>query len=128
MKQIVVVTARILLGLLFTFAGAAGFAFTFHAPPPPPGLAGLFVTVFFQSHWALLVNAVELLGGVLLLFNRFVPLALVLLAGVIVNILTFHITMMPLGIGPGLVATMLWFIVALPLRDYFAPLLTAKVP
>ncbi len=126
MKRITIVTARVLLGLLFTLAGVGGFAFAFNPPPALPGLAGTFQSVFFQSHWVLFVDAVELIAGVLLLIDRFVPLALVMLAAVIANILVFHITMMPLGIVPGLVATLLWFVVALPLREQFAPLLTPR--
>lgn len=84
-----------------------------------PGLAGAFMDVFLRSHWYLVVGGVELISGVLLLINRFVPLALILLAAVIVNILVFQLTMMPTGIAPGLIAAALWFIVALPLRAQF---------
>ncbi len=83
--------------------------------------------MFFQSHWVLFVDAIQAIAGVMLLLNRFVPLALVMLAAVLSNILVFHITMMPLGIFPGLFATALWFVVALPLRAHFAPLLVARV-
>ncbi|HTX56601.1 MAG TPA: hypothetical protein VMD47_05820 [Candidatus Acidoferrales bacterium] len=118
--------ARILLGLVFTAAGLDGCVMTLTTPPVLPGMAGAFQSVFFQSHWALFVNAVELVTGVMLLANRFVPLALTTLAAVIANILVFHITMMPLGIFPGLVVTALWIVVALSVRPYLAPLLTAR--
>jgi len=120
------VAARILLGLVFTAAGLDGCVTAFTNPPMMAGLAGAFQKVFFQSHWALFVNAVEFVTGALLLSNRFVPLALTTLAAVIANILVFHITMMPLGIFPGLVVTALWIVVALSVRPYLAPLLTAR--
>ena len=121
------IAARILLGLVFTAAGLDGCVMAFTGTPPVmPGLAGAFQRIFFQSHWALFVNAVEFVTGVLLLFNRFVPLALTTLAAVIANILVFHITMMPLGIFPGLVVTVLWIVVAFSVRPYLAPLLTAR--
>ncbi len=55
-------------------------------------------------------------------------MALLLLAGVLSNILVFHITMMPLGIFPGLIATLLWFVVALQYRSLFAPLFVSRAP
>jgi hypothetical protein len=58
--------------------------------------------------------------------DGFVPLALVLLAAVLVNILAFHVTMMPSGLPLPLFVTLLWLIVALPLRSHFAPLFAQK--
>ena len=117
--------ARILLGLLFVVAGASGF-FLINNPPPMPGLAGAFQDVFFKSRWVLFVDGVELVAGVLLLANRFVPVALLLLAGVLANILVFHITMFPAGIAPGLIALVLWLIVAMRYKALFAPLFAAN--
>ncbi len=126
--RIAVIVARIALGFIFLAAGAAGFFLIAHPPPAPPGLAGTFQDVFFQSRWVLFVDAVELVSGVLLLLNRYVPLAIVTLAGVISNILVFHITMMPAGLPVPLVETLCWFVVAYHVRDAFAPLLAAKMP
>jgi hypothetical protein len=117
--------ARIVLGLLFILAGASGFALI-NNPPPMPGLAGAFQDVFFKSHWVLFVDAVQVVAGVLLLANRFVPVGLMMLAAVIFNILVFHITMMPSGIVPGLIALLLWFVVARQYRSLFAPLFAAQ--
>ena len=118
--------SRILLGLAFSAAGLSGFFLISNPPPMPPGLAGAFQDVFFKSHWVLFVDSVELLTGVLLLANRYVPLALMALAAVIANILVFHITMMPSGMAPALVVTALWTIVALPFRAVFAPLFSPR--
>jgi putative oxidoreductase len=124
--KITVTVARILLGLLFLVAGASGFFLISNPPPSPPGLAGVFQDVFFKSRWVLFVDSVELIAGVLLLVNRYVPLALLLLASVLSNVLVFHLTMMPSGIVPGLVATVLWAIIALQYRSTFAPLFVQK--
>jgi hypothetical protein len=40
----------------------------------------------------------------------------------LVNILNYHITMDPSGIGLGFIATILWVIVLLPYRSSFAPI------
>ena len=85
--KIVALIARILLGLIFFVFGLNGFLNFIPMGPLPSGLAGEFMTVLFQSHYVLFVSAVQLAGGVLLLVNRYVPLALVLLGPVIVNIL-----------------------------------------
>ena len=114
--------SRILLGMIFIAAGLSGFFLIASPPPPPPGLAGAFQDVFFKSGWVLFVDSVELLSGLMLLSNRFVPVALTALAAVIANILVFHITMMPAGLPPALVVVTLWTLVALRFRALFAPL------
>lgn len=122
--KIAVLVSRILLGLVFLASGISGFFIT--TPPPMPGLAGAFQDVFFHSHWVLFIDVVELIAGILFLFNRFVPLALVTTAAIIFNILVFHIVMMPVGIFPGLVLLGLWLIVAFSVRPHLAPLLASK--
>ena len=126
--KIVALIARIVLGLLFVLAGASGyyFAFSNNAPPPPPGLAGAFMDVFFKSHWVLVVDGAEVLAGLLLLVNRYVPLALVILAALFVNIITFHVTMQPGTLFIPLIALVLWFIVALQHRASFRSLFAAR--
>ena len=52
-----------------------------------------------------LLRALQVLGGLLLLFGFFVPLALTMLAAELYNILAFHLTMAPGSIAPALVAT-----------------------
>ncbi|HEY5341911.1 MAG TPA: hypothetical protein VIK27_12855 [Candidatus Aquilonibacter sp.] len=114
--------ARILLGVIFTIFGLNGFL---HFIPSPPlnGDVLQFLTVIVASHFYVLIFGVQLICGVLLLVNQYVPLALVTLAAVLANILTFHITMQPQGIPPALIAVVLWILTALPLRAQFAPLL-----
>ncbi|HKW44425.1 MAG TPA: hypothetical protein VJN22_02135 [Candidatus Eremiobacteraceae bacterium] len=124
--KIAFTVSRILLGLVFLASGISGFFLISNAPPVPPGLAGEFQAVFFKSGWVLFVDGVELAAGLLLLTDRFVPLALTALAAVIANILVFHITMMPAGLPVALVVALLWTIVALPYRSLFAPLFAQK--
>lgn len=123
--KIVAIIARILLGLMFLVFGLNPFL---HFLPmiPPPGMAGTFLGVLISSHYVYFVAAVQVIAGVLLLVNQFVPLALALLAPVIANILVFHLTMQPAGLPPGILATILWIILAWRLRAYFAPLLVQK--
>lgn len=75
-----------------------------------------------------IMGLVQVLAGVLLLLDQYVPLALIVLAAVLVNILTFHVTMMPQALFPmPIVAVILWFLTAWPLRRHFALLFARKV-
>jgi putative oxidoreductase len=104
--------ARILLGLIFLVFGLNGFLQFIHLPPPT-GIAGQFFGVLFGSHFYVVIFGVQTIGGLLLLVNRFVPLALVLLGPVIVNIFFFHALMAPAGLPLAIVVVVLWTIVAL---------------
>jgi putative oxidoreductase len=118
--------ARYLLGLMFTVFGLNGFLNFIHQPPPANPLATEFFVAVSASHFAAFFFAVQVLGGLLLLSGRFVPLALTLLAAVLYNILAFHLTMAPATIAPGLVASVLWILVFLQYRESFTGIFTAK--
>jgi putative oxidoreductase len=85
-----------------------------------------FSTALSASHFSAFFFAVQLVAGLLLLSGYFVPLALVLLAAEIFNILAFHLTMAPTTIGPGLLAAVLWAIIFLQHRHSFTEVLSAK--
>ena len=123
--KIATTIARVLLGLLFTVFGLNGF-FHFIPMQPPPGLAGQYMGALFVSHYLVIVFLLQIAGGLLLLINRFVPLALVLLGPVIVNILCFHVFLAPAGLPMALFATVLWAVLFLRVFDSFAPLFEAK--
>ena len=84
-----VIIARVLMGLIFVFFGLNGFL-QFMKAPMPTGLAGEFLTVLFQSHYVLFICVVQIVGGLLLVVNRYVPLALTLLGPVVLNIILYH--------------------------------------
>ena len=124
--KIATVTARILLGLLFFVFGLNGFLH-FIPMPPPPGLAGQFMGALFISHYLTFIFSVEAIGGALLLVNRFVPLALILLGPILVNILLFHSLMAPEGLPVALFTTVLWAIVFYAVRRAFAGVFIQRV-
>jgi putative oxidoreductase len=119
--KIVSTISRYLLGLIFTVFGLNGFL-NFIPPQAVPPLALQFVGALIQSHFMTFIFAIELASGVLLLANRFVPLALTILAPVIVNILLFHGLMAPSGMPLALVVALLWAVLAYRFRYSFAPL------
>jgi putative oxidoreductase len=126
--KITAVIARILLGLIFLVFGLNGFLHFLPAPPPPPGTAGQFVGALFTSNYLVVVFVLQLIPAVLLLTNRYVPLALTLLAPIIVNILLFHILMASSGLPLAIIVTVLWFVVFLSVRSAFGGLLQQRVP
>lgn len=118
--------ARLLLGAIFTVFGLNGFL---HFLPQPPlaGTAAAFVGGLGASGYFFpLLKGTEVLAGLLLLSNRFVPLALTVLAPVVVNIVAFHAFLAPAGLGLPLVIVALGVYLAYTERATFAPLLQAK--
>lgn len=117
--KIAVWIARILLGLVFLVFGLNGFL-NFIPGSLPSGPADQFLSLLAQSHYDLVVSALQLAGGVLLLVNRYVPLALVLLGPVIVNIVLYHLLMDPSGWPLAAAVAILWGVAALRHRQYFS--------
>ena len=68
----------------------------------------------------------QVLAGVHLLVNRFVPLALFVLGPIVLNILFFHFFMDPRGIPRALFVLVLWVLAALGFPDMFLELFRAK--
>ena len=117
--KIAALLARIVLGLIFLVMGLNGFL-NFIPGPLPSGPAGQFLSLLTESHYVPIISALQVAGGVLLLVNRYVPLALVLLGPVIVNIFLFHLLMAPFGLPLAIFVAILWGIVALRHRQYFS--------
>jgi putative oxidoreductase len=124
--KITAVIARFLLGLIFLVFGLNGF-FHFLSMPAPTGVAGQFMGALFVSHFLTAIFAIQLIGAVLLLVNRYVPLALTFLAPIIVNVLLFHILMAPSGLPLALLVTVLWIFTFLDVRSAFAGLLQSRI-
>jgi uncharacterized membrane protein YphA (DoxX/SURF4 family) len=118
--RVLTLISRILLGVLFLVFGLNGFLNFLSMGPPPSGLAGQFIGALFLSHYYWVIAALQVVAGVLLIVGRYVPLALVLLGPIIVNILLYHIFLMPAGIVLAVIATLLWFIVFYSYRQYFS--------
>lgn len=122
------IAARILLGLIFFASGVFSLLMLFGLVPPPstpmPAGATAFNVALAKTGYMMpLMSATDLIAGVLLLSNRFVPLALALLAPIIVNIVAFHAFLAPSGIGPGVVVAALEVYLAWAYRAVYRPML-----
>jgi putative oxidoreductase len=124
--RIIIVIARFLLGLIFLVFGLNGFLH-FIPAPPPAGIAAQFIGALFVSHYLVPIFLLQIFSAVLLLVNRYVPLALTLLAPIIVNILLIHTLMLPSGLPLALIVTVLWIVVFLSVRSAFAGLFQQRV-
>jgi putative oxidoreductase len=125
--KITTTIARYLLGIIFTVFGLNGFL-NFIPPQPIPPLALQFVGALMTSHYMVPIFSLQLVCGLLFLANRYVPLALTLIAPVIVNIILLHVTMNPSGIGPGAIATICWLVVFYSVRHAFAGIFQSRAP
>jgi len=123
--KIAVIIVRVLMGLIFVFFGLNGFL-QFMKAPMPTGLAGEFLTVLFQSHYVLFICVVQIVGGLLLLVNRYVPLALTLLGPVVVNIILYHLLLNPTAAQLAVVVTICWFFLFYRYRQNFSGLFVQK--
>jgi putative oxidoreductase len=110
--------ARYLLGTVFFIFGLNGLLH-FIPTPPPAGVAGQFFAALYLSHYLVVIFLLQLIPAVLLLFNRYVPLALTLLGPIVFNILFFHILMAPSGLPMAFVVLILWTITAFSVRSAF---------
>lgn len=114
--------ARILLGLTLVTFGA-NFYLHFLPQPPMPDAAASFAGALFTSGYVFaIVKPVEIVTGLLLLSNTFVPLALVVLAPVTVGIVGFHVALDPAGGAAALLVLVLHLTLAYAYRRAYAPL------
>ena len=121
------VVARVLFGLVFVVFGANGFLNFMPPPPPPPPAAAAFAGGLFSAgYFLLLLKGTEIVAGLLLLANRYVALALILLAPIVLNIAGFHIFLAPGGAGLAVVLLAIHVYLAWVYRTSYAPLLRAK--
>jgi len=117
---------RGLLGFIFFVFGLNGFLQFIPQPPPPPAAGAFFGALAATGYMLPLLMIAQVVAGALLLANRFVPLALALLAPVIVNIVLFHAVLAPGGIGVALVVLALELAAAWMYRNAYAPMLQAR--
>jgi uncharacterized membrane protein YphA (DoxX/SURF4 family) len=121
--------ARVVMGLIFFVFGLNGFL---HFIPQPkeamPDGAMAFIGGLMKSGYMFpLVSGTQVLVGALLLLNRFVPLALALIAPVVVNIIAFHIFLSRSGLGIAIFVVVLELYLAWAYRNAYRSMLRPRV-
>ena len=120
--KIATIIVRVLLGLVFVVFGSNIFLHFIPMPPPPATLAGDFSKALMQSHYIYVVGLLQVIGGLLLLIGRYVPLGLTLLGPVIANILLFHIFLDRSGLPLAIIVAVLALFLLWRHRTNFAGL------
>lgn len=120
--------ARVVMGLVFFVCGLDGFLHFLPQPTEPPGEAAMsFAIALMKSGYMFpLIKGTEVTVGALLLANRLVPLALVLIAPVVVNIFAFHAFLAPSGLVLASVLVALEIYLAWTYRSAYRPLLAPR--
>jgi uncharacterized membrane protein YphA (DoxX/SURF4 family) len=121
------VIARILLGFVFFAGGLAYFLLPPPDSPMPEGATAFMGAMMKTGYLMQLLKVTETLAGALLLLNRFVPLALAMLAPVIVNITAFLAFLMPSGVILAVVLVAIELYLAWSYRSAFRPMLASRV-
>ena len=120
--KIVVLVCRLLLGLMFFVFGLNNILHFIHMPLPS-GDALTWMGIMGSHHWMDFVGVLMTVSGLLLLVNRFVPLAITLLAPIIVCILLYHALLWPHGAAPAIAALLLELVLLAAYFRSFTPLL-----
>ena len=120
--------ARILLGLVFFVFGLDGFLHFIPQPTEPPSEPALsFAMGLVKSGYMFpLIKGTEVAVDALLLSNRYVAFALVLIAPVIVNIFAFHAFLAPSGVAIAAGLVVLEVYLAWVHRAAYRPLFAAR--
>jgi uncharacterized membrane protein YphA (DoxX/SURF4 family) len=120
--------ARVVMGLMFFVFGLNGFLNFIPRPKDPmPEVAVTFFGALMKTGYMLpLIFGTQVIVGALLLSNRFVPLALALIAPVIVNIVAFHAFIEPKGMVIAGVVLVLELYLAWAYRGTFLPMLAMR--
>jgi uncharacterized membrane protein YphA (DoxX/SURF4 family) len=118
--------ARLLLGLVFFVFGLNGFLQFLPTPPAPEKAMAFMGALAATGYMFPLIKSVEVIGGALLLSNRFVPLALAIVAPNVVNIVLFHAVLAPSGLPVALFVLALELFTAWSYRGAFVPMLRSR--
>jgi len=120
--------ARLFLGLVFTVFGLNFFLHFLPMPSAPPRAAAFAGALFASGYLFPLLKATEVVAGLLLLGGLFVPLALAVLAPIVINIVGFHLFLEPSGLPVPLAVLAAELYLAWSYRSSFAPMLHLRTP
>jgi uncharacterized membrane protein YphA (DoxX/SURF4 family) len=118
--------ARILLGLVFAVFGLNGFLHFLPQQPMSGPPADFAMALLATGYMFPLIKGTEVIAGALLLSGRLVPLALTLLAPVIVNIVAFHTFLAPSGLPLPILVVALEVFLAWSYRSAFRSVLRVR--
>ena len=118
MKKWLPIIARVLMGFVFVASGIFAFASGFALPPELPEnlrtfTTGLAASIYFMPF----LKGTEIVCGLMLMSGYYVPLALVVLAPVIINIFLTHLFLAP----EGLILATIFVVIEIYLAFFVSP-------
>ncbi|WP_077214873.1 DoxX family membrane protein [Bacillus dakarensis] len=93
--NIIVPITRVFLGLIFLFGGVNGFFVWFSGLEPFIFVSREAMAILQYDYLLVVEKSLEVICGLLLLLDRYVPLALAILTPIIANILLLHLFIDP---------------------------------
>ena len=120
--KIAMYIVRTLMGLLFIFSSLTYLTGLIQPPPMEGPIKEFNEGLAASGYFMPLLKITELICGILLLSGRFVPLALVILAPIVVNIFFVHLTIAREGLPIAVIVVAMELFLAYYYRDAFAPL------
>jgi putative oxidoreductase len=127
MKTKTLTAARIALGIGFLVFGLDGFLHLIPIPPARPAAARFIGALIETGYLFQLVKAVEVICGLLLLSNRLLPLALTLLAPLLVGITSIHLFLNPEGLPLMFLLTLPYLLLVRGYWPYLRAVLTFQI-
>jgi uncharacterized membrane protein YphA (DoxX/SURF4 family) len=118
--------ARVLLGVVMLLTGLNKIFWFAQMPHMSPALTAFMGALKETRYYLPFIGIVEATGGALLLVNRFVPLAITILAPVLVNILGVHTFLDLRGFPLAFILIALDVYLAWVYRDAFRPMFEAR--
>jgi len=116
--------ARFLFGIFVLVFGLNKF-FGFIPIPAIAGDGGTLMGIYATSGFMTIIGILEILGGLALLLNKFVPLALTVLVAIMFNAFIFHVLHDPAGLGGSAVGLVLGLLLVWHNKERFESLLRA---
>lgn len=115
---------RIVFGLFCLIFGVNKFA---HFLPLPeiPGDGGTLMSIYATSGFLKIIGVLEIIGGLLLLVGKYVPLTLTIMIAIMFNAAIFHALHDPPAIVGALLGLVLGLALVLAYKDRFSGLLSA---
>ncbi len=126
MKEKLLISARLLFGLMFLVFGLNGF-FNFIPIPAPSSEGGAFLGALAATGFIFpIVKAIEVLVGISMLTGRFTALSLVVITPILVVIVCHHLFLDPAGLPNVIFLVALHVFLTVGHWKYFREVLTVR--
>ena len=124
MNSKVTMGLRVLFGVFCLIFGLNKFI-GFIPFPEIPGDGGTLMGIYATSGFMKIIGVLEILGGLALLVNKYVPLSLTFMVAIMFNAFIFHALHDMAGIGGAVLGMVLGLLLVYANKDRFRDLLSA---